>query len=80
MNFSCTYLDLQLNVESSLQTMKIILEEMEGVNRRKSFRLAMLKLLLRIFLNLPNAIKIILCNRRSMTKRKIKMFTWTIYR
>lgn len=73
MNSPCPYLDLQLSAESRLQTMKIILVVMEEVNRRKSFGLARLKLLLRIFSkNVPNVIKIILYNRRSMTKRKIK--------
>lgn len=38
-----------VNVESRLQTMKFILVEMKGVKRRKSFRLAVQKLLLRIF-------------------------------
>ena len=42
MNSLCPYLDLQLNAASRLQTMKIMLE-MEGVNSRKGFRLAIAK-------------------------------------
>lgn len=42
MNSLYPYLDLQLNAESRLQTMKIMLE-MEGVNSRKGCRLAIAK-------------------------------------
>lgn len=42
MNSLCPYLDFQLNAESRLQTMKIMLE-MEGVNSRKGSGLAIAK-------------------------------------
>ena len=52
--------------------MKIMLE-MEGVNSRKVFRLAIAKIAIKdFFKKLPNVTKIILYNRRSVTKRKIK--------
>lgn len=49
MNSFCPYLDLQLNVESRLQTLKIILVEMEGVSRRKGFRLAIANIAIKAF-------------------------------
>lgn len=72
MNSFCPYLDLQLNVESRLQTLKIILVEMEGVSRRKSFRLAIANIAIKafFFFKLPNVIKVILYNRRSIPKGK----------
>lgn len=49
LNSPCPYLDLQLNVESRLPTMKIMLE-MEGLNRRNGFRLAVANIAIKTFL------------------------------